>query len=240
MFFDPHDYLERDPATAQTKVEAERLVREAGQRAELCRTMAKVAAERGFEGTGIYRVVGTAGLGSLTFYKLYESKEACLLEAFERCSEAIFARVEEAVRNGGVDFAQQVEAGLRELLELLAAEPDVARVVLVEIRVGGTACREAQQRELRRFGQLLELGCAARRCGPKEKETARMVVGAIAGFLTSEVSAGTPIDLGRVLPELSFIALAPYLGVEGAATEMRRRQEELIRSGGKVDGGVQI
>jgi DNA-binding transcriptional regulator YbjK len=67
MFFDPDDYLERDPATAADEVEAPRLMREAEQRAKLCEAMARLAAQYGFGAVYPQRVFGAAEVGSGTF-----------------------------------------------------------------------------------------------------------------------------------------------------------------------------
>jgi AcrR family transcriptional regulator len=113
MFFDPEDYLEGDPTRAKTPVEAERLRRQAGQRAALCEAMTRLAAQHGFEAATAQRIFGAAELGSGTFYKLFEDREACLLTAFERCAEAIFARVVAAARAGGDGFEGRLRARAR-------------------------------------------------------------------------------------------------------------------------------
>ena len=215
MFFDPSSYVHGDPAKAGTEFAARRLRREGRQRAGLCRCMAQVAARRGFEAATIDEAVRLSGFGKATFYKFFEGKDACLLEGFERCGEAILARIAERTRYGE-ELAATVEAALDEMLEILAAEPDVARLVLVEVRVAGPRCREAQQLWLERFAGLLE--DADLRSGPGEgEETARMTVGALAFLLASKVSRDGTAGLPAMLPDLLYVALAPYLGAEAAA-----------------------
>jgi len=94
MFFDPDDYLEREPGAArsESKREAGRLARAARQRAALCEAMTRVAAERGLEGATIDAAVQTAGFSRGTFYRLYETREACVLEAFEHCADTLLTR----------------------------------------------------------------------------------------------------------------------------------------------------
>ena len=55
VFFDPTDYLAADPAEAGSAREAERLRREAEQRAGLCEATTRLAAEKGLEATGSSR-----------------------------------------------------------------------------------------------------------------------------------------------------------------------------------------
>jgi AcrR family transcriptional regulator len=123
-------YLERDPETAGSAAEEGRLQRRAEQRARLCEAMTQIAAERGFEAATAQQVLLRAEIGSGTFYSLYESREACLLEAFERCADAVLARVVDAVAKGRGDLHSRLEAGLGALIELLDAHPDVARLLL--------------------------------------------------------------------------------------------------------------
>ena len=140
MFFEPNTFLHGDPENVGSVRDAKRLQREARQRAGLCRCMVQVAAKRGYGRTSIDEAVRLSSFGKGTFYKLFDSREACLLEAFERCAEVTLRRVGEAAA-GVAEPAGKAEAGLRTLVEILAAEPDVARLLLVEIRVGGTECR---------------------------------------------------------------------------------------------------
>lgn len=157
VFFDPESYLEGDPAAAAEPREAARLAREAEQRAGLCEALVRVAAREGYGATTIDAVVAERRLGKMTFYKLYSSLEAGLLEAFEVCARRIYERVT-AAAEGRSGRKAKVEAGVAELLEVLSEWPEVARVALVEIRAGGAECREAQQRWLGKFGGLLEGG----------------------------------------------------------------------------------
>jgi AcrR family transcriptional regulator len=241
MFFDPKDYLERDPTGAKTPVEAERLRRQAGQRAALCEAMTRLAAQHGFEAATAQRVFHAAELGSGTFYKLFEDREACLLTAFERCAGAIFARVAAATQAGGDDFADRLEAGLGELVGILAADPDVARLVLVEIRAGDSECREAQQRWLGRFAGLL--GDGSRSDGiPRSGSLARMTAGGLLTLLTLTVVEKGLEALSTILEELTCVGQWPQRGakaeasmqVEGTASDAGREPAKVAPSKGRA------
>jgi AcrR family transcriptional regulator len=227
MFFDPQDYLEADPDRAESESEAERLRREAEQRAKLCEVTTRLAGELGYEGAKIYVAAREAKLGLGTYYKLYGSTEDCLLEAFEKCSAVLVRRVEKALgeATGPADVA---EAALRGATQTLQADPNVARLLLGVIRAAGTPGREAQQRLLEDLAGLLAKQCRKGDSGDDDW-TARMVLGGLSTLLARRVSGEEAGDLERVLPDLTYVALAPYLGVEEATAAMRRRQEELIR-----------
>jgi AcrR family transcriptional regulator len=189
--------------------------------------MTEVAARRGFEAATIEGAARGSGFGKATFYKLFGSKEECLLEAFERCAETILARVAEASRYGA-GLPGQVEAALRELLEILAAEPDVARLVLVEVRVAGAPCRKAQQRWLGRFAERLE-EAGQQAGGERSQWTARMTVGALAFLLAWKVGHGETAELATMREEL-LRAVAPHFEAE-ARTETRGGGEPALATG---------
>ena len=157
MFFAPDDYLQADPAKADSEREAERLRREAEQRAKLCEATTRLAAKGNLEAAAIHLAARRAGVGQGTYYKLYGSRDACLREAFERCAEVVLARVAGAT---GSKEQGGVEAGLSELLDLLAGDTDVARLLLGGVLAGDLSCRAARERALGRFAGLLASGPA--------------------------------------------------------------------------------
>jgi AcrR family transcriptional regulator len=217
VFFDPQDYLARDPAEAASPVEAERLRREAEQRARLCEALTELAAERGFEAVSIQQIFGRAKLGSGTYYKLFADREACLAEAFERCATVALGRVEAAGRAHGGDLAGRVEAGLRELLELLSEHPAIARLLLVEVLAGDAGCREARQRWLGCLAGLFIGG--EQEDLPGVASLAWMTAGAMTSVLALAIRTRGSAKGAAPLAELTRIARWPQLRSEaGAAT----------------------
>lgn len=230
VFFDPHEYLEADPADAGSEREAARLVREAEQRAKLCDVTTRLAGELGYEGAKIYVAAREAKLGLGTYYKLYGSVEACLVEAFEKCSAVLLRRVEEVLADEA-EPEDMADVALRRAIETLQADANVARLLLGGIRAGGDPGREAQQKRLDELAALL-----ANRCGgggaAKDGWMAQAIVGALGALLAIRVGPGESGDLERALPELIYVVLMPYLGVRRAVAARRRAEEELIGRGG--------
>lgn len=203
MFFEPHTFLESDPAGARTATETARLEREAAQRAKLCGELVEVAARRGFEATVAHEVLRLAKVGSGTFHKLYGSKDACMLDTFEACEGIILARVEKSVA-GETEPHARLGAGLRALLDLLASEPALARVALVEARAADAPCREAQLRLVDRIAGLFAGGGES----TEEPWLERMGPRAVITVITMEVAAGRTAVLPVMLPELTLVAMA--------------------------------
>ncbi|HEU4905522.1 MAG TPA: TetR/AcrR family transcriptional regulator [Solirubrobacterales bacterium] len=224
-FFKPADYLSKDPATVDER-EAKRLRYDAKQRAKLCRAMVRVTARRGYAGASVHEALRVAGYGKSAYYRHFEDRESCLLEAFERSAATLLGRVGAAAGDGDGP-ATRVGVGLQAFVEMLGGAPDLARVMLIEVRVA-PRCREAQQRWLGRFAELLE-GCLSADTSGADGEVARLVAGALLERLASGVRKEGRGKLAEALPDLAFIALAPYAGTEGAMTEMGRYREQLSR-----------
>jgi AcrR family transcriptional regulator len=251
MFFDPADYLAADPAKAESAREAERLRREAEQRAKLCEATTRLAAEGGLEAAAIHLAARSAGIGQGTYYKLYDSREACLREAFERCAEVVLARVEAAAGRAAGDSARRLEAGLGELLALLGAHPDVAQLLLVEIFAGDDQCRESRQRWLEGLARLLA-SCGATGEAPSKGSPAWLAAGAVASVLTLRLCKEGAESLPDALGELVWVGTwlhevdasmrgkataseeefaapeATQLARDAARTRVRRNQREQI------------
>ncbi len=187
MFFDPADYLNEGAGKAEESGAQARLAREARQRAKFCETMTRVVAEQGLAEASVNLVFRRARLGSSTYYKLYPDREACVLEAFERCATTILTRVEAAARAAEGPNSALV-AGIKALAAALASDPAVARLVAIEIRAGDRACREAQGAWLARLEVLVQSRLP--NLNGFEEQVARFTVGGVATVLAAEVAAG--------------------------------------------------
>ena len=185
--------------------------------------MVRVAAEKGYAASTVTEVVEVAGVSSATFYELFEDKEACFLEAFGAVNDVVVAHVSSAYeRAAGAPWPERVEAALRALVQLLAAEADIARLTMVEMTAAGDEARERYGVALSRFMPFLEEGRRYSEQKGLPDDTAQFAVGAVTSMIFDEIRAGRGAELERILPDLVFAVLMPYLGPDGAEREMRR------------------
>jgi hypothetical protein len=106
--------------------------------------------------------------------------------------------------------------GLAAVVGLLAADPALARTAIVEGSTAGAESRRRQRAAIDRFARLLE---PARPQQPHElpPNTALMAVGAVLGLILDQLREGRAASLPRILPELEFALLVPYLGPRAAS-----------------------
>ncbi len=197
-------------------------VRTARERA--LEAMVRITAARGYGSTSVGDVLDRAELSQAEFDAMFAGKEACFLEAYDAVVDVLVAHVSAAYEAAsGEPWPDRVVAGLRALVTLMAAEPEIARMALVEVTAIGEDARIRYRAALGRFVHFLEQGREVSNRGEQlPEETARFAVGGATSIIFSEIRAGRGADLQRILPDLVFAVTMPYLGVEEAEVEMRR------------------
>jgi AcrR family transcriptional regulator len=188
------------------------------QRERLLAALAECLYERGFGETTISMISRRAGVSKGDFYKQFEGKDACFLEAYD-AAVAQFYEGAVAACEGADGWAAGVLAALAALLDLLARRPAQARLVLVEGLRVGKGVYDRYQEALLAFVPHLRAGAPAPPGAVSPPAaTDEAVVGGIASLLSRRVAAGEIEQLPDFLPEVAEFALAPYLG----AAEARR------------------
>jgi AcrR family transcriptional regulator len=194
------------------------------ERERLLEAMVHVAAGKGYGATTVDDVIEVAGVDRETFDGMFASKDACFLEAYDAVIDVLVSHVTAAFEGAaGKPWPDRVEAVLRALVELLASEHDIARVAMVEVTAVGEEARIRYREALGRFVCFLEEGREASAQGDElPPDTARFAIGGATSMIFDEVRAGRGPELRRILPDLVFAVLMPYLGPEAAEDEMRR------------------
>jgi AcrR family transcriptional regulator len=177
--------------------------------------MIQVAGGKGYAATSVADVLAEAGASRTTFYKHFADKQECFLAAYDLAIERILGAAEAACE-GRRRWRERAVSGLAAVVELLAADPALARAAIVEGSSAGAEARRRHRTTIERFARLLEPGRPQR---PYElpPNTALMAVGAVLGLIFDELREGRAANLPRILPELEFALLVPYLGPRIAA-----------------------
>jgi len=190
--------------------------------------MVRVAAAKGYEATTAADVAEFAGVSEETFYELFDDKSACFIEAYDAVFNVLLAYVGNAFEEAaGNPWPVRIAAMLTALVELLSIEADIARMAMVEVTAAGNDVRERYRAMLARFTPFLDEGRTYSGQGDElPADTARFAVGGATSMIFDEVRAGRGPELKRILPDLVFAVLMPYLGPEEAEDEMRRVTRE--------------
>jgi AcrR family transcriptional regulator len=194
------------------------------QRERLLEAMLRVAAAKGYEATTVTDVIEVAGVSRETFDQMFSDKSACFLEAYDAVFDVLDAHVTSAYEAAaGEPWPERVAAVLTALVELLSVEADIARMAMVEVTAAGDEVRARYRAALARFTPFLEEGREySKQSEELPADTARFAVGGATSMIFDEIRAGRGPELKRILPDLVFAVLMPYLGPEEAEDEMRR------------------
>lgn len=186
------------------------------QRERLLAALVHVVAERGYKATTITEIVKAATVSTRAFYENFDSKEDCFLAAFDVLIAYLRELLAEATESQP-DWPHEVIAALRAALRFFAAEPDLARLCLVE-PITATPATAVRFREVVIAAvPYLRRGRAERPDGENLPEsTEDSLLGGLLTLTSRAVLAGDSESLGTLLPDLVEFALAPYLGPEVA------------------------
>jgi AcrR family transcriptional regulator len=118
-------------------------------RARIFEAMARAVADRGYAATTVSDVVNEARISRRTFYEHFQDKEHCFLETYRTGCENGLAQIEAAVRAlDEPDWRSRLRVSLATYLDILAAEPHFARVLLIDVLGAGPRALEMRERVL--------------------------------------------------------------------------------------------
>src|SRR5215207_6161500 len=179
------------------------------QRLRVLTAATEVFARRGYQSATVDQIVGAARIGVGSFYVLFEGKEDCFLRLYDLIVAEAEERIAAAAAGEG-RWPDRVMAALRALLELIAAEPDRARVVIVEARTAGSAGEARYEATVARLAAALREGRAAA-AGDAEPQAAfeAAAVAGLAWSLHQRLAVGGPVVVEELLPQMADFLVAP-------------------------------
>lgn len=193
------------------------------QRERLIAGLATAVAEKGYRAVTITDITKEARVSRRVFYENFEGKEECFLAAFEVVVAHIRELASEAIAPGD-DWSLRARAAARAVLLFFAAEPDLARLCLVESQAAGPAVSARFHEAVHEVVPYLEQGRTMR---DSERElpatTEESTIGALVLLASRKVAAGETEQLEELLPDFAEFILAPYIGAE-QATRLARSQ----------------
>jgi AcrR family transcriptional regulator len=194
------------------------------QRERLIAGLAEAIAEHGYAGTTIAHITSHAAVSRRTFYEHFGSKDECFVVAYDTVMVELREHVGEAFDQED-DWPHAVKAGIAAMLSFLAAEPNLARLCMVEALVAGPVVVERYDSAIQSFVPYFQSGRDGRsdevlsRLSPTTEEA---LVGGMMSLISRRIIAGKTADLEALLPDLVEFTLTPYLGSAEAAKIARK------------------
>jgi AcrR family transcriptional regulator len=198
---------------------------ERSQRERLLASVVRVTVSKGYDGTTVADILGEAGVGRESFYELFDDKLDCMLAAHKVLVDDLEEQVRAAYTAPG-PWPERMREALAATLRWFATDPDVSRFTLVEMSTVGPAFRSTFQAEYTRFTKLLDEGLDDDGPSPALTQATQLAVGAIMARIYEEIVLDKTTELPRLLPDLTYNLLVPFVGEEVAQAE----REEAART----------
>lgn len=183
--------------------------------------MVRVVGHQGYKATSVADVIAEADVSRTTFYKHFEDKHECFLVAYDMVTERVLDEVI-ASCDGEQAWLERVRIGLTTIVDMFALDPQLARTAIVEVAAAGADARQRHWNAITRFTEFLEDGEELAGGHELPDNIALMAAGAVSGLIFDELLTGRAERLPKLLPDLLFALLVPYIGPGAATEEMRR------------------
>lgn len=184
----------------------------AHRRRRMIGAMAELCAERGYEGTRVADVVRRAHVARKTLYDNFSGKEELFLAAFDLTlaeAEAQIAASCDPIANE--DWEARTEAGLRTLLEFIAAHPAEARLCLVEAPAASPQSAARYEAAFEAF--IARLRGAAPTSPDRPATLEEVLVGGMVWIVRREIRRDAAERAADLFPELAQFVISPYRDV---------------------------
>lgn len=177
-------------------------------------------AEKTYSETTISDIVRGASISRTTFYKRFPDKRACFNAALDHGVELVSTAAAEA-RSSDDSPPEAVRKAAAAVLELIAARPELARLLAVEAVAVDPAVSGRYRALLLPAVEGLWNGE-----GPTEPRTSPgLAFGRAQLLVLNQVAAGRAENLPDLLPEVVYLALAPFAGHDEALRQSRLAAE---------------
>ncbi|WP_405160695.1 TetR/AcrR family transcriptional regulator [Nocardia sp. NBC_01499] len=129
------------------------------QRGRLIEAMVECVYRNGYSGTTLTDIVARARVSRSTFYEHFANKEDCFVEAVHTGVDMVAARITEELAQlaPDADAHARIESIVGTFCETVAAEPDFARLVLVESFMVNQTAVNYRDLAVDRFAELYRL-----------------------------------------------------------------------------------
>lgn len=189
-------------------------------RERLVAAMIALAGTRGYEETSIDLVCERAETRRSHFDRCFAGREDCFLTVHDEVTAEFCERIHAACA-GASCWHDRVWAAGWAATRFFEEDPVRARFLVVEVNGSGTGAQERRDRTLQGLADILDGGREeVEKPSVITRATAEIMAGAIYGTVLERIECGY-LDRGQdFLPELVYMAVLPYFGVDAAEDEL--------------------
>ena len=171
-----------------------------------------MVAGKGYHDATVTGICAAAGVSRRTFYSYFSSKQDCVLRVFDDVLDFLIGAVEDAAPEEA-GWPMKVRARIAALLELLAANPDLVRfLLLAPIRAGDTIADHHRTRLSSLLDCLLDGIDGYPQAERPSPAIEQALLGGMVALMGKRAEEGEGGKLPGLLPDLVELVLTPYVG----------------------------
>lgn len=180
--------------------------------------MLEAVGAEGYESISVRTVLDRTGIYRQAFYDNFADKDDCYLQAYEAGVKRVELPILEAA-SGEPSWTGRLRAGLGALLDLLDAEPNVGRALIVEVHAAGHEALAKRAAAMTRLNSFLDQAREAGGTSPPAIASEGIVAG-IHAVVHARLATGNDGGFRELLPQFMYFAVLPYFGAERAGAEL--------------------
>ncbi len=192
-----------------------------GSREKLLEAILGQLGRHGYSDLPLGDALAAAGVSEAEFEAEFAGKDECLFAAYEELTRRVIEYATAGCETTEA-WPTRVRDGLQRLLGEIAAEPEMAKVATRSFPGIRPATYKCYVDLLSRFVPFMREGREYSEVAEElPGEVELLAVGAAEAIIFAEVEAGRAQRLPKMMPEILFSVLVPFIGPERAAEEMR-------------------
>jgi AcrR family transcriptional regulator len=195
------------------------------QRARIVDAMIRSCAEKTYSATTISDIVAGASISRTTFYKHFDDKRSC----FDATLDACIAEIQDVARAAHTPTDPPTEAvpkATAAILERMAAKPWMAQLLTSDAVAVEPAVVDRYRRAL--IPPLAAIWRSGDGAG-HDYLSPGLAFGRAQLLIFNQIAAGDAAGLPELLPELTYLATAPFAGHEVALALVRELEAAAAR-----------
>ena len=198
------------------------------QRERILHATAQVIMAKGYAGTTVADIVAAAGVSREVFYSHFRSRSEAFVETHQLVFEQMMAATAGAFFASGGPWPEQVWHAARASTKFVLDAPSFGHFAFIESYALGESIARRTDEAILAFTALLAKGYAQR---PEAAELPHSIsdaiVCAIMEAVAHQLRNGRGEDLVHVLPLITYVVIAPFIGAKDASTFIDGKLSEL-------------
>ena len=182
--------------------------------------MLELSGEIGYRAVTAEKLLSRGEITATELEARFGDLESCFASAYAAEADALCDAILSAAA-GASDWRAGIRSAVGTVLRFASERPAVANALMREVHVAGGAALDKHEEVLGRLTDALESGCDL---PVSELETVPrapgFVIGAVEGVIAGHLARGESEALPTVAPELMYLIVASFLGLEAAVEEL--------------------